>query len=90
MTDEEFLRALDGGLIEPAAFHHVDHVRAAYLYLRREDFAAACTSMRRVLVEIATAAGKPERYHETITLAYLRLINDRLGRASAGRAIDPS
>jgi hypothetical protein len=29
MTDEEFLRALDGGLIDPAAFHHVDHVRAA-------------------------------------------------------------
>jgi hypothetical protein len=36
-----------------------------------------CGGLRRV----AQAAGKPERYHETITWAYLLLINERMERS---------
>jgi hypothetical protein len=59
------------------AFTHRDHVRVAWLYLRREPLWTAlprfCDDLRR----FAARAGAPQRYHETITWAYLLLVHER-------------
>jgi len=47
MTDGEFLAALEDCTLPESAFHHVDHVRAAYLYLRNGGFAEAIARLRR-------------------------------------------
>jgi hypothetical protein len=39
MSDEEFLAALETCRLPAAEFNHAAHVRAAYLYLRRQSFA---------------------------------------------------
>jgi hypothetical protein len=78
MNDEEFLAALEACTLPEDAFRHADHVRAAYLYLRAGTFAEATVRMTAALRRYATAQGKPERYHETITVAYLALINQHL------------
>lgn len=78
MTDEEFLRALESGKLAEAAFGHSAHVRAAYLYLLQGDFVGALERMRRVLRNYTSHLGKPGRYHETITVAFVALIQQHI------------
>src|ERR1700691_3523359 len=78
MSDEEFLAALESCSLTERDFGHAAHVRAAYLYSRSGDFAAALAKMRRAIRTYAASLGKADRYHETITVAYLALIRQRL------------
>jgi hypothetical protein len=50
----------------------------AYLYSRSAEFAAALEKTRRTIRTFAASLGKANRYHETITVAYLALIRQRL------------
>jgi len=78
MKDDEFLAAFEQCSLEERSFGHAAHVRAAYLYLRAGDFEAALVRMRVALRRYVAALGKANRYHETITVAYLALIRQRL------------
>jgi len=78
MTDEEFLRALERCELPESEFGHAAHVRAAYLYLQETDFAGAMERIRRAIRNYATHLGKPDRYHETITVAYVALIQQHI------------
>jgi hypothetical protein len=77
MTDAEFLVSLESGTLPESEFNHAGHVRAAWLYLRQGSFPAALAKMSGTLRNYAAAHGKPDRYHETVTVAYLALINER-------------
>jgi hypothetical protein len=74
VNDLQFLVALESCRLAESEFGHKAHVRAAYLYLRAGDFATALGRMRQAIRKYAAHLGKPERYHETITVAYLSLI----------------
>jgi hypothetical protein len=84
VTDDEFLRALEKCELPESAFGHAAHVRAAYLYLRAEEFAGALERTRRAIRNFARHLGKPERYHETITVAYLALIQQHMRQRGDG------
>ncbi len=84
MTDEEFLRALECGELAEAEFGHTAHVRAAYLCLRQGDFAVALGRMRAAIRSHAGRLGKVDRYHETITVAYLALIQQHICQRGDG------
>jgi hypothetical protein len=85
MTDEEFIRALESCTLPQHEFAHAGHVRAAYLYFQSGDFAATLARMRRAIRDYSASLGKPERYHETITVAYTALIRQYLyERGNAG------
>lgn len=86
MRDDDFLRALDTGTLPLAEFHHSAHVRGAYLYLTRFEFTDALGAMRRAVKSIARRNGKEGLYHETITVAFMTLINERIAADAA--AID--
>jgi hypothetical protein len=78
MNDAAFLAALESCTLPEAEFGHAGHVRAAYLYLRSMDYASALVKIRSVLRVYASSLGKAERYHETITVAYLALIQEHM------------
>jgi len=78
LSDGEFLRRFDAGMLEPAGFDHEAHIRAAWLCLREEPFRDAVARLRRGLKRLAISAGQPQRYHETITVAYARLIHRQM------------
>jgi hypothetical protein len=78
VTDHEFLQALENCTLQESQFGHAAHVRAAYLYLRQADFVGALDRMRRAIRNFAAHHGKPERYHETITVAYVALIQQHI------------
>jgi hypothetical protein len=78
MTDGEFLRALQECVLPEREFGHLAHVRAAYLYLVAGEFVTALARMRDAIRNYARHLGKTQRYHETITVAYLALIQQHI------------
>jgi hypothetical protein len=86
--DREFLLALEAGTLPPARFDHRGHLRAGFLYLRRNDFPGACVAMKRAITTFAATIGKATLYHETLTVAYLALIAERLVEEPADLPFD--
>lgn len=78
LSDEDFLEQFDAGTLDLAAFDHEAHFRAAWLCLRAAPFRDALGRLRRGLKRLAISAGQPQRYHETITVAYARLIQRQM------------
>src|ERR1043165_2819521 len=78
----EELCALEAGALDLAKLPHSEHVRLGYEMLGRYDFADALTRFSRGLKLLAAKAGKPQVYHETITVAFLALINERRARGA--------
>jgi hypothetical protein len=72
MTDDAFLARFETGRL--SAFDHCDHVRVAFAYARRGGVAHAVDRARHGLRRLAAAHGEPERYHETLTTAWARVI----------------
>lgn len=84
MTDAEFIRALENCTLAQEEFDHAGHLRAAYLYLQSGDFVECLERMRRAIRNYAGSLGKPDRYHETITVAYVALIQQVLHERGDG------
>jgi hypothetical protein len=84
MTDAKFLGALEDCALPESEFGHSGHVRAAYLYLLSCEFAGAVARMRRVIRNYARHLGKADRYHETITVAYVALIQQHIAERGDG------
>ena len=80
-TIQEELSALETGALDPAKFPHPEHVRLAYEMLGCHPFGEAVTRFSRGLKLLTAKAGRPEVYHETITVAFLALINERRARS---------
>ncbi|MDX6444923.1 MAG: hypothetical protein QOH71_1997 [Blastocatellia bacterium] len=80
MTDEEFIEGFENCTLVGADFHHRDHVRVVWLYLRGNSVLETLGKFSEGLKRFATANGKPNLYHETITWAYVFLINERMQR----------
>lgn len=71
---ERFVR----GEIDAAAFPHREHVRMAFEMLRRHDFAESVWLYSRALRAMTAKAGKPQAFHQTVTIAFLSLIAERV------------
>jgi hypothetical protein len=78
MTDAELIAGLEDCSLPESAFRHVNHVRAAYIYLRGSSFANAIDRMSRAIRGYGASHGKTHLYHETITVAFVALINERI------------
>ena len=80
LSDEDFRRRFEEGTLPAAEFHHRDHVRLAWVYLRSAPPIEALARFGEGLRKLAARHGKPDLYHETITWAYLLLIRERMER----------
>jgi len=76
---ERFVR----GEIDTSAFPHREHVRMAFEMLRRHDFAESVWHFSRTLRAMAAKAGKPQAFNQTVTIAFLSLIAERMERDGA-------
>jgi hypothetical protein len=72
------------GEIDPAQFPHREHVRVAFEMLRRLDFAETVWQFSRTLRAMATKAGRPQAFNQTITIAFLALIAERMESGQPG------
>jgi hypothetical protein len=74
MTDDEFLAAFETCTLPPADWTHAAHVRLAWLRLTRAPFPAALDQVRAGIRRYNASVGSAG-YHETITVAFVRLIH---------------
>jgi hypothetical protein len=75
VTDVELTRALERGEIANEDFHHASHLHVAWVYLAESSSVQqAADQMRETLRRFAAAAGKPQKYHETITSFWVHLL----------------
>jgi len=73
VTDVEFARAFERGAVPNADFHHVDHLRVAWVYLdEASSLDEAIARMAAALRRFATNAGKPEKYSDAVTEFFMR------------------
>ena len=86
MDHETLIRAFEAGEEPAGGFHHAQHVQAAWWYLRTYPLPEAMARFTASLRHFAIRHGKPERYHETVTIAFFLVIGERL--AAAGTDAD--
>jgi hypothetical protein len=86
LSDDDFLEAFRTGALPLAGFDHQAHMRAGYLHVARYGLGLAIERFGKTLKAFAEGHGKTGLYHETITVAFLALINERivLGGADQG------
>jgi hypothetical protein len=78
LLDEELLQKFEDTSLPLANFRHEEHVRVAYLYLRKYPLLHVLEKFPANLHRFAAAHGKTGLYHQTISWAYLFLIHERL------------
>jgi|SRR4051812_929399 hypothetical protein len=78
LSDDEFLEAFRGAKLPLPEFDHRAHVRTGYIMVSRHGLGLAIEHFGKDLRAFAAAHGKAGLYHETITVAFLALINERI------------
>ena len=80
MSHAEFAGLLQQCLSPDGGFHHAGHVKLAWLHLRRYPLLEALARFRSGLKHFAESHGQAGKYHETLTIGYLLLIQERMAR----------
>jgi hypothetical protein len=86
MTDNELLSGFEDCTLANEAFHHEEHVRVAFLYLSRYPVLQALERFSIAIRRFAEAHGKATLYNETVTWAYIFLIQERMARTGYPRS----
>lgn len=92
--DIAFLAQFENGMWPYEDWHHRQHIKAAYLYLRRYEFTEAVARMCERIKAYNAANSVPEGplqgYHETLTQAWMRLVYFTLCEYGPGETADES
>ena len=74
MTDDEFLRSVLDGSLPAGSFHHRDHLRLAWLAVRRHGADVAPTVVGHAVKRFAEAHRQGVLYHQTMTDFWVRAV----------------
>ena len=72
LTEDELVNAFEAGSL--SAFPHAEHVRLTIVYLMRHGQDETIRKMCDGLMRFATAKGQPDKFHVTMTRAWVDLI----------------
>jgi hypothetical protein len=87
-TDDDLLAAFEAAREPEGGFHHREHLRVAWLYLRRDAWPVALGRFAEGLKRFAIAHGQPGLYHETVTVAYFLLTHQRMAQDPVDTGFD--
>jgi len=73
-SDEDFLRAFEDLSFPGNLLRHREHIRVAWLYLKASDATRAAERMAAGVRRFANHHGATQKYHRTLTLAWMRLV----------------
>ena len=92
MDDEAFVRKFETAGWPADQWHHREHIKIAYLYLRRYSFQDALLRLRAGILALNASHQVPESpqrgYHETTTQAWLQLVQVTLDLYGPGDTAD--
>lgn len=69
---QDFLKAFESGAL--SQFPHRDHIRMAWLYLRRDGWEQGLQQITGGIQRFAAAKGAAAKYHETITVFWAHVV----------------
>ena len=78
MTDEELVAAFESTALPADQFTHIAHVRVAWWYIAHASLPDALPRFATALRRFADSKGASGKYHETVTVAWMLIIADRL------------
>jgi len=87
-SDQDFLRAFEELSFPTELFHHREHIRVAWLYLKSTDASRAAELMSEGIRRFANHHGATQKYHHTLTLAWMRLVAAALVVTPEGHAFE--
>lgn len=83
------MMAFENGTLDPSQFNHRLHLSLAWKYLQRDGFPEGAVHFSKHLKAYVAKVGAEGKYHETITWAYLVLLNEELSlRSPPGESFD--
>jgi hypothetical protein len=74
LSDDELREQFELLQLSPASFHHADHVRLAWIYVRQVGPAVAEQRLLEGIRKLAKRAGAPNKFLYTATVAWARLV----------------
>jgi hypothetical protein len=77
----DVVRAFEDASLPQDLFRHRDHLLVAFTYLRAHPFAEAAPRFAANLRRYAEAHGAAGKYHETVTWAYMAIVQERMRAA---------
>jgi len=84
IADDQDLERFMRGELDATTFPHREHVRMGFEMLRRYDFAATAFEYSKALRMMTAKIGKPQVFHQTVTIAFLALIAERIESGNGG------
>ena len=78
--DQQFLAAFETGQIANQNFHHRDHLRLAWIQIHRLGLERASGAVAGAIRQFAAHHGHADRYHETMTRFWLRVVGLGINR----------
>jgi hypothetical protein len=88
MDDGEFLRLFHDGNLSGEEFRHRGHLLLAWLVLASHRKDDAEQIVAREIQWLAVASGSPNRYHDTLTRFWVRLVGHVMQNALQAGSID--
>src|ERR1700682_5780109 len=79
-ADEQFLAAFGAGKIANRDSPHRDHLRLAWIQIRRLGLERASDAVAEGIRRFATHHGHADRYHETMTRFWVRAVGMGISR----------
>jgi len=92
ISDDDFLEQFETGAWPLEDWHHRQHIKVAYLYLSRYPFETAMSRIRERIKAYNLGHNIPDLptsgYHETMTQAWMRLVNSTLRQFGPAESAD--
>jgi len=88
LSDDALVEEFESCRLPASLFHHADHIRLAWIYLGRTNEAEATARIEKCIRQFAAHNGVSEKYHHTMTLAWMRLVAAARQAAPEAQAFD--
>jgi hypothetical protein len=88
LDDATLVTRFEALAIAPADFGHREHVRLAFAMLTEADFAEAAARYGRALRTFAASVGAAQKYHATLTWAYLALVRRAMDEHACATSLE--
>lgn len=84
LTDAALVEEFESCRLPAANFHHADHIRLAWIYLGQMTENEATLRIEQSIRRYAAHNNIPHLYHQTITVAWMKLVAAALKAAPNG------
>ena len=78
MLNDPLVRAFEDHTLDPVKFRHREHLYVAWCYLKSLPLEEALARYVRNLQSLTRALGVPQKYHATITWAFVILVHEAM------------